>query len=598
MWPLHDRFKMLRQLLPTWVQMRLARFAVPKNELQNFKQYYTRARRSFQTLRPKLLALGVVLRKQQEGKDEESLLRSARKEVRTFKPALEFLQQYHGTLEMDPSVRGIHAKVIQLMTLFALGRLEEADFWKKQEDLLSKSYQTIELASAQSDLRNVVPLDIRQFLPSNLIVTVDETGYIREVTDRFVNEQETMKVKRERQKELLLRYNEIVEAVRKDMQSPNPRTRLAAIITSIVMETGIRPGQERNKIKVHVGDADVEVQTFGATTLKAEHIQFVEDNFAHLEFVGKAGTTNKADITDPVTLKALHQFISQAKKDKGEGDGESPYLFVTKDGKRFNYARLNRYFKQQTALRGLKITDFRKLKATQTVLGNLQAAQEELYGRIRKFVAEESDNLRDRVVKAVQEVVEAAFLKAQVALSHEDVATTIKSYVNPEVLLRYLSRGSASRHLESVLLLGEDKLVLDVDKFIANATGSGGMGKKSSKGAEKGTLGGLLQELEQDLEGAVQSRTATGGRQSSLRGNLIRVAYHNPETRSDLLPLLRLAAQDVTESLLREAQSAFTLRSMKPAIQQALLGKPPKGTPTPGEQKVFSKLQDGQELGP
>jgi len=140
--------------------------------------------------------------------------------------------------------------------------------------------------------------------------------------------------------------------------------------------------------------------------------------------------------------------------------------------------------------------------------------------------------------------------------------------------------------------------VLDVDKFIANATGSGGMGKKSSKGAEKGTLGGLLQELEQDLEGAVQSRTATGGRQSSLRGNLIRVAYHNPETRSDLLPLLRLAAQDVTESLLREAQSAFTLRSMKPAIQQALLGKPPKGTPTPGEQKVFSKLQDGQELGP
>lgn len=520
---------------------KLARVSLPKNELKNIRSHFVKAQRSFKSLRTKLMALGVALRKQLQGKDNKSLLRAARKQVSTFKPALAFLQRYHGTPDMDPSVKGTYKRTINLMAQLALGQIEEPEFWKKMQGPLGKSYEIIELASAQEGLRETVPAGIRQFLPSNLIVEVDETGKISGVTDRFVNELETMKVKRERQKDLLLRYNEIVEAVRKDMQSSNPRIKLAAIITSIVMETGIRPGQERNQTTVKIGDEEVAVQTFGATTLKAEHVKFVEDNFAHLEFVGKAGTTNKADIKDPTTIKALRQFIAQVKKDKGEGGGESPYLFVTKGGKRFNYGMLNRYFKDQTALKGLKITDFRKLKATQTVLANLHAAQEDLYTKIRGFVSAEVENLRERVITEVQQVVETAFLKAQVALSHEDVATTVKNYVNPEVLLRYLSRGGAARRLESVILAGNDKLVLDVDKFIANATGGEIMGKKAGKRAfGEGTLGGLLEEIEHDLEGMrhVDEKDEDDEDTRILRGKLVRLAHAHPEHRNVLLPLI------------------------------------------------------------
>ena len=350
----------------------------------------------------------------------------------------------------------------------------------KQAD---KGFEALALEESQGPLREILPDDLRAFLPQKVVVEVDPTGTIKKITDRFEAEYETLDVKIGTMHHLVKKYNAITQQVKKDMKSGDELTRMAALITAIMMETGIRPGNVGNGFVKVVNGADEAIETFGAITLGPAHVKFVRDNFVSLGFIGKKGTLNWANLTDTEVIRYLNAYVEQAKK------GDSKFIFTTTDGAQFTYTDLQRYFKLRFA--SFSPTDFRKLKATDTVLSVLRDKQQGLYARIKEFAGIKKDDLKDRVLQEVLAVVRDAYTTAQQNLSHESLTITIDNYINPEILLRFLSQGRIEDSLTDAILGGKSILSFNTETFVAQAL-------KSSSGAS--TLQNLLQSLEEGLK--------------------------------------------------------------------------------------------------
>jgi len=334
-------------------------------------------------------------------------------------------------------------------------------------------------------LRETLPEALRGFLPQNIVVDVDPKGVITKVTDRFENEHETLDKKIGRMHTLIKRYNKVVRQVKKDLKSSKEQTRLSALVTSIIMETGIRPGKAGNGVIKVVNGSDLLVETFGAITLGPEHVKFMRDGFVRLRFPGKKTTENVATLSNGQIISILQDYVAKAKK------GGSKYIFIMKNGVPYTYTDFQRYFRETTALSGIKPTDFRKLKATQTILEGLHDEQQDLYKKIKGFAKSQKKNLKERIVDEIVATMQRVYEKAQKTLSHEDVATTIRAYVNPEIVLRFLSQGKVDTNLGDAILKAKPILKFDPMTFLAEATG------KTAAGAL--TLEGLLDDLEEAM---------------------------------------------------------------------------------------------------
>lgn len=414
-------------------------------------------------------------------------------ELKTSRQMKNFLDNFIGDPAGSPKVPGWRKKMVYLVrdVFFKPGfRLKDAVESVGRHAL--QAYQVMEMAKAQAPLREVVPEDLLQFLPKNIVVEVDEKGNIAKITDRFENEFESLDKKIERMHLLVKRYNKIVQQVKRDLKSGDEVTRLAALVTAIVMETGIRPGQEGNYHIEVVNGENIRIETFGAVTLGPRDVRFVRDNFAELEFVGKQGTVNIAGIRDGDIIRILQQYVDKALK------GGAKYIFVTESGQRFTYQDFVRYFKG-SVLKGIRPTDFRKLKATEAVMEHLYEQQQVLHEKIRQFVAEETEDLKKRVVIEVTEAVNRAYESAQMALSHEDVGTTIGAYVNPQILLGFLSRGKIEKDLYAAILEADQTLAFDPQVFIDQAISAGAV-QTISASVRQASLGDLLEKLEEKME--------------------------------------------------------------------------------------------------
>jgi DNA topoisomerase IB len=477
---------------------KIARLPTPESKIWDKDErarakHVTDATKAFVSLLKILQPYAIKAGKMFPGTDKEALVSRARQFVKTTKdlPALNsYLDTWIGTTDQHPQAASWRSSVLYrardhllLPEQFPLAKaLEEV---KKQAD---KGFQAIAMATSQGPLRKALPVEIRAFLPKNIVVSVDADGTIQKVTDRFVNEHETLGIKIQTQHEIIRKYNAIAKQVKKDLTSSDEMIRISALVTAILMETGIRPGKEGNHVVKTENGQEIDVETFGAITLGPQHVEFVR-GFAQLEFVGKKGTTNIATLSNPQVLKILQSYVEQAKK------GGSPVVFVTKNGTKFTYTDLVRYFRQRFAT--LSPTDFRKLKATETVLSNLRDEQKALYARIRDFVRIKVKDLKTRVTSEVVNSIESAYLKAQQALSHESVDTTIHAYVNPEVVLRFLSQGQIEDSLEKALLTGRPRLVFDPDIFVQRA-----LSMEPARVASGSSLQNLLDELKEELSQA------------------------------------------------------------------------------------------------
>lgn len=482
------------------------------------KAHVVEAGREFKKLLKLLQPYADNAKVEHPGRDQQSRSRRARafvKAVKNLPLMTEYLDAFVGTEVQHPKARSWRSTVIyQARDVLTLGK-SIRDALVEVDKQSFKGFQAIEMAGDQAPLREAIPVELRDFLPDNIVVEVDESGTIGRITDRFENEYETLGVKIDKMHALVRDYNRIAAQVKRDLKSGDEVVKLSALITAIMMETGIRPGKEGNKATIRVNGEKVEIETFGAVTLGPAHVKFVRDNFVELEFHGKKGGRNFATISDGEIIKLLRAYT-----DKNKG---SKYIMVTSRGQRVEYKDLDRYF--QHRFKDVSPTDFRKLKATEKILEALREEQVALYQRIHGFKETAKTDLRSRIVSAVVETLNRAIDVAQVALSHDKSTTTRKSYINPEIVLGFLSTGHVEDTLEKAILQGRPTLSFDPEVFVSRA-----QGKVGSTMPKSGlSLQDLLDSLEDELD---EAGIKTGSRRVAERHarNLLlpqRVAYRH-----------------------------------------------------------------------
>ena len=238
-----------------------------------------------------------------------------------------------------------------------------------------------------------------------------------------------------------------------------------------MLDTGIRPGDEDNKVKIDVEqdedgeEIDQYLETYGATTLNKHHIKFIRANFVRLEFVGKKGVINLADITDSTLTKAITDLVNKTKANK-----KSNYLFLDKEGKVFGQPKVTDYLR--SIVPGLNLTDFRKLKSTRVFLDALREKRTMILGMIYDITQDQVANAKEEIMEVIRDVVDQAYRESVKALSHQSMNTTIKSYINPQVLLNFLSTGKVADKIEDIVFK-DQKLVFDPQVFITQAIAYG-----------------------------------------------------------------------------------------------------------------------------
>lgn len=474
-----------------------AQFLAPaeqwKRDLRNKARHQRESRREFDALVTGLASVVKKLKRSIPGKSKDAKVLRARKKallakIEASQEFTKFLDRRIGKAQNNANAVKLRKSVQALARDAALGTKELGKILEALDTKTGNSWQAKALSRAQAPVRKVLPEQLRAFLPPNIIVDVDDSGNIQRVTDRFQQQHKTMAVKIRKMKHIILQYNEIVKKVKKDLKSADEIIRMSALITAILMETGIRPGRSGNLTTIKVDGVEVPIETFGAITLGPAHVRFVRKNFASLEFTGKAGTVNTASLSDKNIIRALDDFVKKARS------SGSKYIFTTSGGRRFTKGLLEGYFSRN--FKGISPTDFRKLRATEAVLQGLRERQEALYAEIRSFVDLEKKLLKERVIEAVERTVSAAVTDARHALSHESGKdVTQRSYINPQVLLRFFETGQAAADLKEAIMVGEPRLAFDPMTFVQMAKPQ----SLAASSVRKGTLKSLLAELEEEL---------------------------------------------------------------------------------------------------
>lgn len=362
-----------------------------------------------------------------------------------------YIRKFVGPLRED-TFKSKRNKTVKLMAENLLGLKTLEEVLAEKEKIALKSRKDIQLYKGQKEYLKIIPKDIRVFLPDTITIDVDSEGRVKRIGELFANKTYTLTEKLSNQRKILEGYNEISKTLKDGLKSNKEFDRLSSLISLIILETGIRPGRKGNSI---IKD-DNEVETFGATTLQRNHIKFLNDGSAQLTFKGKKGATNKAIVKDPDVVSEL-KVIS--KDCKGED-----CLFKYKDGSDYPYTHLKDFFNKN--FEGLKITDFRKLRATEEVFNLLKEERDTLLNKIKSYNDLEAEEAEKKVIDEICKTLTKAHEQAQIALSHDSSRTTKQSYINPEVILHFLSNANLRGSLKDTILKGKTKLQFDPQMFL------------------------------------------------------------------------------------------------------------------------------------
>lgn len=350
----------------------------------------------------------------------------------------------------------LQPKIIKALTEVLTGKKSKESVRPIIDAVAALSVQAVLLAQSQEPL-STIPPDIRAFLPPKIALEVDPSGALVRLTDRFANEERTLEVKIDQLKAIMRNIDQIRNQLNADLRAEDEGIRIAALVTLLILETGIRPGDVGTAAHVYELVEGVRqkvlVETFGATTLRPGHVILMPDGSVELRFVGKKGTLNIAVVHDPLTIEALLFYRDRAIAN------QSPDLLVMANGRKFTYRMLLNYFSMRFP--EYDPTDFRKLRAAEIAYQTLRNAQAELYREIRSFVELTEDQLKSRIVDSVKAIVADAVEQARAGLSHKDKSETIESYLDPRMILQFLSRGEMAATLRDAIL--DDSLVIQFD---------------------------------------------------------------------------------------------------------------------------------------
>lgn len=362
-------------------------------------------------------------------------------------------------------IRSVNVRKSKSDTTFILDRLSDTIFGGQSPSKASKelsaylgpAFVQYKQQKSKEPMKQVgLPEEvIKQLLPKTFAFKVKPGEDVIRELSVFGNKAKTEMAKTEAMAVLLFKWNALVDRLNADLKSDDPFTKLCAIVTSIIVHTGIRPGTEgESNLKDDSGkvvrDADgkpVRVKTVGATGLQMKHIKFIRDDFAELKFRGKAATWNIAELTDKALVDALRLHIEDVRDDRGGEDS----AFVTKDGRKISDKDINIYMKSVIGEEDITATDFRKLRATREFYNSLRARKSELAAELRQLKTRAKREMRSKIVNTVVQHILVSAQAAQKAISHSDVRVTIESYISPRVVLEYLTNAGLNRRLEDVV---------------------------------------------------------------------------------------------------------------------------------------------------
>lgn len=201
-----------------------------------------------------------------------------------------------------------------------------------------------------------------------------------------------------RVRELEKLFTDITAKNETNRKSKLPIIRDTADVAKLIMETGIRPGSDK--------DTGAKIKAYGATTLLGQHVQ-ADASGVTLDYIGK----DAVHLTIPVTDKATADMIRKRAKAAGP-DGK---LFPTT-----NAAKLQGYVKQLSS-GAIKPKDFRTYVANSTALG-----------AIRMIPAPENESAyKKSVIEVAKRVSKKLGNTPSIALA---------SYINPVVFAEWRAK--------------------------------------------------------------------------------------------------------------------------------------------------------------
>jgi len=360
---------------------------------------------------------------------------------------------------------------------------------KRAITLAEETFQKMVAQEGKQTFEEVGYVDeLMKFLPPGLSIEVDSSNNLQSFIQRFGNKVKTWRAKAATSEVIVKHFNKIVSDVKKDMKSSNEEDKLCAIMTAIAIETGLRPARMGNAANVRDPETGekVEVDTFGIVTMKREHLNFVKDNFAEIKLVGKKGTDNIAFLNDSFLIKELQKVAETVTP-----EGGSDMLFVTKDGKRVGRKAFGNYVKRKW--KGLTPTDFRKLRGTRKFYEAIKSRITDFRKQVIAMAELEEQTMKDEVTSRIVQLLEESIEEARAALSHKGFEETIKSYVDPRVVMAFLSKGGIDDTLEDVILNNKSmNIKFDVHEFVNKALDSAGVSASAvveiSEGKKKSGL--------------------------------------------------------------------------------------------------------------
>lgn len=215
------------------------------------------------------------------------------------------------------------------------------------------------------------------------------------------------KKKKERIQKLSHNIHRLRLNISRDMQSPDERIALTALIIAVMDRSAERIGNDDSADNGH----------FGVTGFRKKHITVV-GNKSHLEYVGKSGTKHDKSISDLRIAKALKKAIKNS---------PGKFIFETSDGFRIKSDKVNRYLEPFN----ISAKDLRGYNANKWIIELLKKSDSkwQLVSDDVKKARKERKKIFNKAVKETADRV------------GHGAATLKKHYMIPELPNEYIENG-------------------------------------------------------------------------------------------------------------------------------------------------------------
>ena len=348
----------------------------------------------------------------------------------------------------------------------------------------SSAIQT-DLSEMRTPLSTVIPKKILDFLPKKMVVDLDPEGQIIDIYSRYSNKDKNLGVKIQKQKDFIKVKDKFEQLLDKGILSKDNKTKMMSLIIAVMYDTGIRPGDEESSLSytsVETEGPETEdkkkpkptrelVDTFGSISLEPQHF-VVLNGITNLAFYGKSGVFNKAQISNSLLNRVIKEVIIRF---ASEGS-ETPLFSI--DGVPYTAKQLQAFYVSLLKASGMKdvtghsMTDLRKLKASTVLYDYLISNKKELESKLLEIENIFSKKAYKMITDIIVNHINEAVSKSELALNHTSMNMTINSYINPQVILSFLSNSGEIENSFKDLLLDGAKLIFDVKQFVINASAS------------------------------------------------------------------------------------------------------------------------------